>query len=186
MYLTARKLHLKSMDQVLKILVIDQDANKADNIVRTIKSCGFAVRETIVSSKQQFDEVIDLGVNPHIIIQSNDVDELHVSDSRTYFSLESHETPIVALCDDVLSLQATLFNEGANVVLPHDDVEQLQQATTRFAHTEFYIQDLKVQADNYKELDERYKKLLGSSHDAICYIHEGLTHVCQCFIFGLI
>ena len=58
------------MDQILKILVIDQDANNADNIVRAIKSSGFAVRETIVSSKQQLDEIKDLEVSPHIIIQN--------------------------------------------------------------------------------------------------------------------
>ena len=162
------------MDQILKILVIDQDANNADNIVRTIKSSGFAVRETIVSSKQQFDEVIDLEVTPHIIIQSNNIDDLSITDSRTYFSLKSHETPIVALCDDSSTHRATLFNEGANIVLPYNDSEQLKLATTRLAQTEFYIQDLRIQADNYKDLDQRYNKILDTSRDAICYIHEGL------------
>ena len=162
------------MVQILKILVIDQDANNADNIVRTIKSSGFAVRETIVSSKQQFDEVIDLEVTPHIIIQSNNIDDLSITDSRTYFSLKSHETPIVALCDDSSTHRATLLNEGANIVLPYNDSEQLKLATTRLAQTEFYIQDLRIQADNYKDLNQRYNKILDTSRDAICYIHEGL------------
>lgn len=63
------------MDQVLKILVIDQDANNAGNIVRTVKSSGFAIRETIVSSKEQFEE-INQQPRPHIIIQSTNIDEL--------------------------------------------------------------------------------------------------------------
>lgn len=162
------------MDQVLKLLVIDQDANNADNIVRTIKSSGFAVRETIVSSKQQLDEIKDLEVTPHIIIQSNNIDDVNVSDSRALFNIENHDIPIVALCDDLTSHQANLFNEGANIVIPNDDSEQLKLATFRLAQTEFYIQDLKTLADNYKELDQRYNKILDTSHDAICYIHEGL------------
>ncbi len=162
------------MDQILKILVIDQDANKADNIVRTIKSSGFAVRETIISSKQQFDEIIDLEVSPHIIIQSDNIDELSIADSHTYFSLKSHETPIIALCEDLSTHQSSLFHEGANIVLPDNDDEQLKLATSRLAQTEFYIQDLQVQADNYKDLDQRYNKILDTSRDAICYIHEGL------------
>lgn len=162
------------MNQILKILVIGQDANNADNIVRTIKSSGFAVRETIISSKQQFDEIINLEITPHIIIQSNNIDELSISDSRTYFSPKSHETPIIALCDDSSTHRATLFNEGANIVLPYNDSEQLKLATTRLAQTEFYIQDLKIQAGNYKDLDQRHNKILDTSRDAICYIHEGL------------
>ncbi len=162
------------MDQILKILVIDQNANNADNIVRTIKSSGFAVRETIVSSKEQFEEIKNLEVNPHIIIQANNIDELGIQDARSCFKFDNHETPIVALCEDVSSQQAQLFTDGANIVLPYDDTEQLKQATSRFAQTEFYIQDLKVQADNYKDLDQRYNKILDTSRDAICYIHEGL------------
>ncbi|MFK7794395.1 MAG: EAL domain-containing protein [Gammaproteobacteria bacterium] len=162
------------MDQILKILVIDQNANNADNIVRTIKSSGFAVRETIVSSKEQFEEVKNLEVSPHIIIQANNVDELSIQDARAYFKTNDHETPIVALSEDAHNHQAQLYIDGANIVLPYDDQEQLKQTTSRFAQTEFYIQDLKVQADNYKDLDQRYNKILDTSRDAICYIHEGL------------
>ena len=162
------------MDQVLKLLVIDQDANNADSIVRTIKSSGYAVRETIVSSKQQLDEINDLEVIPHIIIQSNNVDDINVGLSRSMFNIDTHETPIVALCDDLTSEQPILCGEGANVVIPKDDDEQLKLVTSRLAQTEFYIQELKSLADSYTELDQRYNKILDTSHDAICYIHEGL------------
>lgn len=162
------------MDQVLKILVIDQDVNNADNIVRTIKSSGFAVRDTIVSSREQLEEIKDLEVMPHIIIQSNNIDDISISDSRELFSLDYHTAPIVALSHDIAAQQAMLFSEGANIVLPHDDNELLKLTTSRLAQTEFYIQELKIQADSYKELDQRYNKILDTSHDAICYIHEGL------------
>lgn len=161
------------MDQVLKILVINEDANSSDNIVRAIKSSGFAVRDTIVSSMKQLDEMKDLEISPHIIIQSNNIEDISINDSRELFTMD-HETPIVALCDDVANLQADLYSEGANVVIPHNDFDQLKLITTRLAQTEFYIQDLKTQADHYKELDQRYNKILDTSHDAICYIHEGL------------
>jgi diguanylate cyclase (GGDEF)-like protein len=162
------------MDQILKILVIDQDANNADNIVRTIKSSGFAVRETIISSKEQLEEVKNLEVNPHIIVHANNINELNIRDTRCSFKVDTYEIPIVVLCDDVSTQQSQLFADGANIVLPYNDNELLKQATSRLAQTEFYIQDLKVQADNYKDLDQRYNKILDTSRDAICYIHEGL------------
>lgn len=162
------------MDQILKILVIDQDANNADNIVRTIKSSGFAVRETIVSSKEQFEDVKNLEINPHVIIQANNIDDLTIQDARDCFDINSHEIPIVALSEDLAAQQSNLFLEGATIVLDYNDNEQLKHATSRVAQTEFYIQNLKVQADNYKELDQRYNKILDTSRDAICYIHEGL------------
>jgi len=161
------------MDQILKILVIDQDANNADNIVRTIKSSGFAVRETIVSSKKQLEEVKDLEINLHIIIQTNNIDGLSIKNARDAFNLNTHETPIVALCDDVSNQQSQLFTDGADIVLPSNDSELLKQATSRLVQIEFYIQDLKIKADNYEDLDQRYNKILDTSRDAICYIHEG-------------
>ena len=162
------------MDQILKILVIDQDANNADSIVRTIKSLGFAVRETIVSSKDQLEEVNGLDISPHIIIHANNIDELSIQSVRNSFKADAHETPIVALCKDITNQQSQLFNDGAIIVLPHNDSEQLKQAASRLAHTEFYIQDLKIQADSFNDLDQRYNKILDTSRDAICYIHEGL------------
>ncbi len=160
------------MDQILKILIIDQDANHADHIVRTIKSLCYAVRETIVSSKEQFDEIQQLEVNPNLIIQASNINELSISDSRNFFATEPHDTPIIALCDDITTQLSLLLGEGANIVIPYNDNELLQQVTSRIAQTEFYIQDLKVRADSYKELDELYNKILDTSRDAICYIHE--------------
>ncbi len=148
------------MDQILKILVIDQDANNADNIVRTIKSSGFAVRETIVSSKEQLEEVKNLEVNPHIIIQTNNINGLNIKNTRDTFNINAHETPIVALCEDASNQQSQLLADGANIVLPSNDCELLKQATSRLAQIEFYIQDLKIKADNYEDLDQRYNKIL--------------------------
>ncbi len=162
------------MNQTLKILVIDQDANNADNIVRTIKSAGFAVQKTIVSSKEQLEEVKNLEINPHITIQTNNISELGIRDTRSCFTTDSHEAPIVALCEDASTQQSKLFMDGAHTVLPYNDSEQLKHVTSRLAQTEFYIQALKAQADNYIELSQRYNKILDNSRDAICYIHEGL------------
>lgn len=162
------------MDQILKILVIDQDANNADNIVRTVKSSGFAVRETIVSTKDELDDFKQQSFRPHIIIQSSNVDEISTGDALFFSNNEIHTPPLIVLSDDPATQQAQYISDGANLVLPIDDDTQLKIATTRIAHTELYIQSLEMQADSYNELDQRYNKILENSHDAICYIHEGL------------
>ncbi len=162
------------MDEILKILVIDQDANNADNIVRTVKSSGFAVRETIVSTKDELVEFKQQSIRPHIIIQSSNVDDISTGDALFSSNSEVHTPPLVVLCDDPISHQSQYLKDGANLVLPMDDDAQLKIAATRLAHTELYIQSLEVQAGSYDELDQRYNKILENSHDAICYIHEGL------------
>ena len=162
------------MDQILKILVIDQDANNADNIVRTIKSSGFAVRETIISTKDELDEVKQDSSRPHIVIHSSNASEVNTNDILFSTSSDVHSPPLIVLCDDPSTMQAQYIKEGANLVLPIDDDSQLKTVTTRIAQTELYIQSLEIQAGSYNELDQRYNKILENSHDAICYIHEGL------------
>ena len=162
------------MEEVLKILIIDQNANSADRIVNTVKSSGFAVRDTVVSSKQQLEEVIPQLQRTHIILQSTDVEDLAVSETRSLLNNSNHEIPLIALSGNTVTKPAQLLDSGANVVIPADDLDQLKLVTTRIAHSELYIQRLEETADHYQELDQRYNKILDSSRDAICYIHEGI------------
>lgn len=162
------------MEEVLKILIIDQNANSADRIVNTVKSSGFAVRDTVVSSKQQLEDVIPQLQRTHIILQSTDVEDLAVSETRSLLNNSNHEIPLIALSGNTETKPAQLLDSGANVVIPADDLDQLKLVTTRIAHSELYIQSLEETADHYQELDQRYNKILDSSRDAICYIHEGI------------
>ena len=177
------------MEEVLKVLIIDANANSADRIVNTIKSSGFAVRETVVSSKQQLEEAVPQLQQLHIILQSIDVDDLSIADTRSLITNDGHEIPLIALCNNDTNVKTTeLLDKGATGVAPADDLDQLKQVTSRIAHTELYIQNLESIATQYNELDQRYNKILDSSRDAICYIHEGLhTYANQSYLdlFGL-
>lgn len=162
------------MEEVLKILIIDQNANSADRIVNTVKSSGFAVRDTVVSSKQQLQDIIPQLQRTHIILQSTDVEDLAVSETRSLLNNSNHEIPLIALSGNTEIKPAQLLDSGANVVIPADDLDQVKLVATRIAHSELYIQSLEETADHYQELDQRYNKILDSSRDAICYIHEGI------------
>lgn len=162
------------MEEVLKILIIDQNANSADRIINTVKSSGFAVRDTVVSSKQQLEEVAPELNRTHMILQSIDVADLAVADTRSLVNNNDHEIPLIALSSDATIKPAQLLDSGANVVIPSDDLDQLKLVATRIAQSELYIQGLEETAAHYQELDQRYNKILDSSRDAICYIHEGI------------
>ena len=172
------------MEEVLKILIIDQNANSADRIVSTIKSSGFAVREIVVSSKQQLVEESQDIKQIHVVFQSSNVEDLTIPDTRSLVNNDGHEVPIIAFSDNTDT--TTLLDSGANVVVPTEDMVQLKQVATRIAHTELYIQNLESIASHYKELDQRYNKILDSSRDAICYIHEGLPYLRKQVIFRFI
>ena len=176
------------MEDVLKILIVDQDANSADRIVNTIKSSGFAVRETLISSREQLKEESPDLKHIHIILQSTNVEDLSIPDTRSLVNNNGHEIPVIAFNNDSSVNSTQLLDDGASVVVPADDLDQLKQVATRIAHTELYIQNLEAMANHYKELDQRYNKILDSSHDAICYIHEGLhTYVNKSYLdlFGI-
>ena len=132
------------MEEVLKILIVDQNANSADRIISTIKSSGFAVRETVVSSKQQLQEESPDLKQIHIILQSTNVDDLSIPDTRSLVNNNGHEIPIIAFNNDTKINPNQLLDAGATVVVPSDDLDQLRQVATRIAHTELYIQNLET------------------------------------------
>ena len=162
------------MEEVLKILIIDQNANSADRIINTVKSSGFAVRDTVVSSKQQLQDILPEMQRTHLILQSTDIADISLSDTRSLFNNDQHEVPLIALTTDATTNSIQLLDQGANVVVPAEDLDQLKLISTRIAQSELYIQKLEETASHYQELDQRYNKILDSSRDAICYIHEGI------------
>ena len=159
------------MDKILKVLVVNPNANHADNIIKTVKSCGFAVRATVISSVA---ELAQIEQPPHLVIHSTHEERPSVQDLHAYLCRQNHQAPIIALTEDLSGQQARLLEEGAHIVLPTQDNRQLQLISARLAEKELYIESLKAQANDYTELDQRYRQVLDSSHDAICYIHAGL------------
>ncbi len=162
------------MDRIVKIVILDKDANNADRIIRAVKSLGYAVRETIITTRTELEEFAKHETVPNIIIHNDCFEDIGICDTRSVFSAQPHEIPIIALASDISLNQSRLLNEGATIVLDQENDELIKLVISRTIDTEFYIYDLAIQAENYKELEQRYNKILDTSHDAICYIHEGL------------
>ncbi|MEM7304495.1 MAG: EAL domain-containing protein [Pseudomonadota bacterium] len=162
------------MDEVLKILVLSSNANSADNIVRTAKLSGFAVRDTIISSKEEFSKSLEDIQHYHIAIITEDFSELSVEEISASIKGDDYYVSLIALSNDITHQQSRLISDGADIVLATDDNEQLGHAITKIANTELYIRNLQSKSDAYEDLNQRYQKILDISQDAICYIHEGL------------
>lgn len=160
------------MEAVLKILVIDENANSADRSVSIIKSSGFAVREVVVSSKQQLDDIAEELDYIHLVIQSPNVADIDISDIRALFNDSDHEAPIIINNCKKKADAKKLLENGATAVA--DEINDLKSLVSSIAQTELYIQSLKSVQNEFNELESRYQKILDSSRDAICYIHEGL------------
>ena len=171
------------MDEVLKILVLSKNANSADDIVRTAKSSGFAVRDTIISSKDDFTAAL-IDINQyHIAVLSEDFDALSVNEVSSAIKGDDFYVSLVALTTDVVNHQSELIAHGADIVLTADNNEQLGNAIKQIANTELYIRNLQSRSDAYEDLNQRYQKILDISQDAICYIHEGLhTYVNKSYL----
>ncbi|MEM8843421.1 MAG: EAL domain-containing protein [Pseudomonadota bacterium] len=176
------------MDEVLKLLVLSNNANNADDIIRTAKSSGFAVRDTIVSSKDEFSDICSFVEQFHIAIISDDFDQLSINEVSSSLKSDEHYVSLIALSNNIAETQAESMSNGADAVIPADDKSQLTHAITQIAKTELYIQNLQSKSDAYEDLNQRYQKILNISQDAICYIHEGLhTYVNKSYLklFGI-
>jgi diguanylate cyclase (GGDEF)-like protein/PAS domain S-box-containing protein len=169
-------------------LIIDENANTADHSISVIKSAGFAVRETIVSSAQEFEDIANQLEHIHLIIFTNNVDNIDISVIRSLHKDCSYETPIIVLNADNSVDEASLLEQGASAVISSENTDLLKQIATHHAKTALYIKQLEDIKQDYNELDQRYKKILDSSRDAICYVHQGMhtyTNSSYLELFGI-
>lgn len=176
------------MEDVLKLLIIDENANTADRSLSMIKSAGFAVRETIVSSAQELEDIASTLINIHLIIFSNNIDNLDVATVRSLLEKTVHETPIIVINFDNTQDEASLLEQGASTVISGENTALLKQIAANHAKTALYVESLENIKQNFDELDLRYKKILDSSRDAICYVHEGMhtyTNSSYLELFGI-
>ena len=161
------------MNQPLQLIFVDSSPNDVEEMVSSIKTSGIAVRSRIAQDADDLTNLLS-EIQPHIVLHAIEDNEVTLEQTVSTINGRAPEIPIIALTKTTEASPVTYLQKGATNLVNKNDAEHLQLVVSNTAKTQFHIEELKGLAANCDELEIRCKKLMESSRDAICYIHEGM------------
>ncbi len=161
------------MNQPLQLIFVDSSPNDVEEMVSSIKTSGIAVRSRIAQDADDLTSLLS-EAQPHIVLHAIEDNEVTLEQTVSTINGRAPEIPIIALTKTTEVSPVTYMQKGATSLVNKNDAEHLQLVINNTAKTQFHIEELKGLAANCDELEIRCRKLMESSRDAICYIHEGM------------
>ena len=161
------------MNHPLQLIFVDSSPNDVEEMVSSIKASGIAVRSRIAQDAD--DLTTFLGeTQPHIVLHALEDNEVSLEQTVSTINGRAPEIPVIAITKSTEVDPVAYMQQGAATLVNKTNSEHLQLVINNTAKTQFHIQQLKEVAANCDELETRCQKLMESSRDAICYLHEGM------------
>lgn len=159
----------------INIFIIDDSFNNEENIVKLMRSSGYAAHTTRVEDDEDLIEALKKKT-PDIILYSNGMELISLQDTVKCIEENAGEPiPVIAVNRpkhelDVIEAMRT----GAKDLTSYDNPSHLEMVILREVHAHSSIAKLYKLEKAVKETERRCEALLDSSRDAIAYIHEGM------------
>ena len=161
------------MTQPLQLIFVDSSPNDVEEMVTAIKASGLAVRSRIAQDENDLTKLLN-DAPPHIVLHTIETEGVSLKQTVATINGRAPEIPIIAVTSSEQEDPVTFMTQGASNLVNKDNAEHLKLVINSTAKTQFHIQQLKESASIVDELESRCKRLIESSRDAICYIHEGM------------
>jgi len=161
-------------DTVLRLLIVENSRNEAQAYIKALRNAGIAVRPQVAEDDEDVAEW--LARQPFDMVLT--VDALEQTPLAKIIGLVragDPQLPVVVVTDafDAPHVLAAL-RQGANSVVSKESPEQLQLIVARETANLEHRRELAIARSTLVETERRCQALLGSSRDAIAYVHEGM------------
>lgn len=161
-------------DQVIRLLLVEDSAEDAEQVVSQLRNGGIAVRPVRAESREHLAEQLE-GTSIDLVLASTKSKLVAITDLAAMVNQSRQDRPVVAVLSGLTDdLAAKLLASGVRGFALRSNPEHLQAVVKR----EF--QDLsnrravrKLEAA-LRESERRANALLESSRDPIAFIHEGM------------
>lgn len=162
------------MEEILRLIVIDDSSNDAEVVTNALRNAGHAVR----TERVEDDEDLREALSQHdwdMVLTKPELPFLHAADALHILSQMELDLPLMILgCADEDPKNIELLKSGARGVvclqqpnyLIHTLIREWQDLCKRRRHKECETQ--------LHEANRRAQTLVDSSRDAIAYVHEGM------------
>ena len=161
------------MNQPLQLIFVSSSPNDVEEMVTTIKTSGVAVRSHIAQDAEDLTNLLN-ETHPHIILHTVETEEVSLEQTVATINGRAPEIPVIAVTSSENLDPVSYMSQGAANLVNKNNGEHLKLVVNSTAKTQLHIEQLKNTASICEELETRCQKLMESSRDAICYIHEGM------------
>ncbi len=161
------------MANILKIILVYENPNKSEEIIKTIKSAGYAVRTQYANDADTLNEAI---ATEKVDILLNDLDHKTLSLKQIVgiVSILADPPEIIAISKSGRHAVAKSLELGATDQVAFNKPEHLKQVIKRTVRVQKKTDELVQIKSLYGDLQDRCSAVLSKFEQPIAYLHDGI------------
>jgi diguanylate cyclase (GGDEF)-like protein/PAS domain S-box-containing protein len=161
------------MDNVIRLIIIDDDLNDAEMMISAVKSIGFAVRAR--QAQNEADLIAALKDHaPDLVLHAGGTELIDLERTVHCIREVGKHVPVLAVAPDGTGDAVECMQRGADDLVSKENREHLKLVVSRTYKFQQQWRKLKTLEAAVNESEKRCRTLLDSSRDSICYVHEGM------------
>lgn len=159
----------------INIFIIDDSFNNEENIIKLMRSSGYAAHTTRVEDDEDIIEALKKQV-PDIALYTNGMELISLQETIDCLKNNCNTpVPVISMNRSGHEIEVTqAMSTGAMDLSSYDNPTHLEMIIHRELRAYSSIVKSARLELNIKEIEKRCETLLDSSRDAIAYIHEGM------------
>jgi diguanylate cyclase (GGDEF)-like protein len=165
---------METEDKLIRLLIVDEDFHKADQITSSLRATGLQVRAEFAEDGEDMAELLG-NKSFDLVLFSMDLPEFDIAAAQQLITQSGKHVGLIALAKEVDStVVVNAIKHGARDALSRDNNEHFIQVVNREANfIQLWRRARRLETD-LQESEQRCQNLLGGSKDAVAYIHEGM------------
>ncbi len=161
-------------DKVLRVLLVEDSVEDAEQVISLLRNAGIAVRPNRVEDAEQLKAALESGTTD-VVLLSPKAKRITLTETATIVNRSGKDISLLQLVDSVTQdsvLKA--LREGARDVALRTVPDHLQTVVLREFENLTTRRNLRRMEASWRESERRAHSLLDSSRDPIAYVHEGM------------
>jgi len=165
---------MPKQDSVIKLLLVEDSAEDAEQLIGTLRNGGIGVRPTRALNDAEFEDLLERQT-PDLILCNLGSRELRLSQCAAALARTGKDIALIAyganLSDDDI---VTAFRDGARALALRSRAEHMQMVVRREYDSLSMRRSVRRLENALREAERRCGALLDSSRDPVAYVHEGM------------
>ena len=161
-------------DTLIKLLLIDDSLESAEQIISILRNGGIAVRPARASNEAELDAALEQQT-PDLIIANLGAADLGIGQVASAASRGGRDVAVIATGRDLNEDKiVAAFRDGARGLALRDRPDHMQMIVRREFEALTMRRSVRRIEASLRESERRCEALLDSSRDPIAYVHEGM------------
>jgi len=165
---------MAKQDHVVKLLLIEDSLEEAEQLISMLRNGGIALRPTRADSIDSLVAQLE-AQTPDIILVNTEAKSLTLSEVSAQAGVGGRDIAVIAVVKqpNEASIVAA-FNDGARALALRNRVDHVQSIVKREFESLNMRRGVRRLESALRETERRCDALLDSSRDPIAYVHEGM------------